>query len=82
MSLPSFAVTLTTINENGDYRAGLCHLRWRIIMCWKLIYLFSFIFVLALAGNTFSADDPSLVLYYSFDDVFHDKSASLKNPVE
>ncbi len=33
----------------------------------KLIYLFSFVFVLFLAGNTFSADDPSLVIYYDFE---------------
>jgi len=35
----------------------------------KLFYLVSFILVLALAGNAFTADDPSLVIYYSFDDV-------------
>ena len=35
----------------------------------KLIYLYSFVFTLFLAGNTFSADDPSLVIYYSFDEV-------------
>jgi len=34
-----------------------------------LIYLISFVLVLALAGNAFTADDPSLVIYYSFDDV-------------
>ena len=38
-------------------------------MCGKLIYLVSFILVLALVGNAFTADDPSLVIYYSFDDV-------------
>ncbi len=36
-------------------------------MCRKLIYLFSFVLVLFLAGNTFSADDPSLVIYYDFE---------------
>lgn len=35
----------------------------------KLIYLISFVLVSALAGNAFTADDPSLVIYYSFDDV-------------
>jgi hypothetical protein len=37
----------------------------------KLIYFISFVFVLALANNAFSGslDDPSLVIYYSFDDV-------------
>jgi len=38
-------------------------------MCRRLIYLVSFVLVLALAGNAFTADDPSLVIYYSFDDV-------------
>ncbi len=38
-------------------------------MCGKLIYLVSFVLVLALAGNAFTADDPSLVISYSFDDV-------------
>ena len=33
----------------------------------KLIYLFSFVFVLFWVGNTFSADDPSLVIYYDFE---------------
>jgi hypothetical protein len=41
----------------------------RTIMCRRLIYLVSFVLVLALAGNAFTADDPSLVIYYSFDDV-------------
>jgi len=36
----------------------------------KLIYLFSFIFVLFISSSVFSAEDPSLVIYYSFDDVF------------
>jgi hypothetical protein len=35
----------------------------------KLIYLFSFVSVMALAGNAFTAEDPSLVIYYSFDNV-------------
>jgi len=39
------------------------------IMCRRLIYLVSFVLVLVLAGNAFTADDPSLVIYYSFDDV-------------
>jgi hypothetical protein len=39
------------------------------IMRRRLIYLISFVLVLALAGNAFTADDPSLVIYYSFDDV-------------
>jgi len=38
-------------------------------MCRRLIYLVSFVLVLALADNAFTADDPSLVIYYSFDDV-------------
>jgi len=38
-------------------------------VCGKLIYLVSFVLVPALAGNAFTADDPSLVIYYSFDDV-------------
>jgi hypothetical protein len=38
-------------------------------MCGKLIYLFSFVLALVLAGNAFSADDPSLVIHYSFDNV-------------
>ena len=33
----------------------------------KLTYLFSFVLVLSLAGNTFPADDPSLVIYYDFE---------------
>jgi len=36
-------------------------------MCRKLIYLSSFVLVLFLVGNTFSADDPSLVIYYDFE---------------
>jgi hypothetical protein len=35
----------------------------------KLICLFSFVFMLVMSGSVFSADDPSLVIYYSFDDV-------------
>ena len=35
----------------------------------KLIYLVSFVLVLVPASNAFTADDPSLVIYYSFDDV-------------
>ena len=38
-------------------------------MCGKLIYLFSFVSVLVLAGKAFSADDPSLIIHYSFDNV-------------
>jgi len=38
-------------------------------VCGKLIYLVSFVLVLALAGKAFTADDPSLVIYYSFDEV-------------
>jgi len=33
----------------------------------KLIYVFSFILVLCLAGNASPADDPSLVIYYDFE---------------
>jgi len=38
-------------------------------MCKKLVYLTSFVLVLSLAGNAFTAEDPSLIIYYSFDDV-------------
>ncbi|MHC4072543.1 MAG: LamG domain-containing protein, partial [Planctomycetota bacterium] len=38
-------------------------------MCKKLVYLTSFVLVMSLAGNAFTADDPSLIIYYSFDDV-------------
>ncbi|MFH1882970.1 MAG: LamG domain-containing protein [Planctomycetota bacterium] len=38
-------------------------------MCKKLVYLFSFVLVLSLASNAFTAEDPSLIIYYSFDDV-------------
>ena len=39
-------------------------------MCRKFIYLISFVLVLALASNAMAQliDDPSLVIYYSFDD--------------
>ncbi|MHC4536094.1 MAG: LamG-like jellyroll fold domain-containing protein [Planctomycetota bacterium] len=36
-------------------------------MCRKLFYLFSFVLVFSLAGKTFPADDPSLVIYYDFE---------------
>ncbi|MHC4633356.1 MAG: LamG domain-containing protein [Planctomycetota bacterium] len=37
----------------------------------KLVYLFSFVFAMSLANNVFAdlLKDPSLVIYYSFDDV-------------
>ena len=35
----------------------------------KLIYLVSFVLVLVPVNNAFTADEPSLVIYYSFDDV-------------
>jgi hypothetical protein len=38
-------------------------------MCWKLIYPSSVVLLLVMAGNAFAADDPSLVIYYSFDNV-------------
>ena len=38
-------------------------------MCKKLIYFVSVVFLLFLASNAFSAEDPSLVIYYSFDEV-------------
>ncbi len=38
-------------------------------MCKKLVYLISFVLVLFLASNAFAADDPSLIIYYSFDEV-------------
>jgi hypothetical protein len=38
-------------------------------MCKKLVYLISFVLVLSLASNAFTAEDPSLIIYYSFDDV-------------
>ncbi len=38
-------------------------------MCKKLVYLTSFVLVLSLASNAFTAEDPSLIIYYSFDEV-------------
>ena len=38
-------------------------------MCKKLVYLICFVLVLGLASNAFTAEDPSLIIYYSFDDV-------------
>ncbi len=38
-------------------------------MCKKLVCLTSFVLVLSLANNAFTAKDPSLIIYYSFDDV-------------
>jgi len=38
-------------------------------MCKKLVYLASFVLVLSLASGVFAAEDPSLIIYYSFDDV-------------
>ncbi|MDT8300567.1 MAG: LamG domain-containing protein [Sedimentisphaerales bacterium] len=36
-------------------------------MCKQLIYFFSFVLVLTLAGSTFAAVDPSLVIFYDFE---------------
>jgi len=33
----------------------------------KMIYLFSFVLLLGLAGNAFATEDPSLVIYYDFE---------------
>jgi len=38
-------------------------------MCKKLVYLTSYVLVLSLVSGAFAAEDPSLIIYYSFDDV-------------
>ncbi|MHC4627077.1 MAG: LamG-like jellyroll fold domain-containing protein, partial [Planctomycetota bacterium] len=38
-------------------------------MCKKLVYLTSYVLALSLASGVFAAEDPSLIIYYSFDDV-------------